>query len=334
MIRKCVSFVLHCRLEDVVAAGISGVLLVLFLTTRLFHTFQFGMLDILFILLPVCVLGVKALLVLLLSSGGGENENMDPTKLALSFFQPLAKILRDWFPFLLLSACYYSLYNNLILHINPHLADATLSKIDGAIFGNQASILLEPYIRPWLTDFLNVVYFSHVVLFPGAALYFYVKKEEKAFRRIMMGYLTILLMGVTSYLLIPAAGPEKFLADRYTHDLQGQMVTRGVNYIINLGRVDLDCFPSLHVGIPFLLSLYLRDYRRKAFVPMLIYVACMCLATIYLRYHYVIDVIAAFVYAPAAYMLNDFLLSHWPGEKIVRKEEKAVAGQKALDFGL
>jgi membrane-associated phospholipid phosphatase len=334
MIRKCVSFILHCRLEDVAAAGVSIALVILFLTTRLFRSFQIGMLDLLFILLPVGVLGIKALLGLLLASTASETENLDPTKLVLSFFKPLAKILRDWFPFLLLSACYYSLYNNLILRINPHLADATLSKIDGAILGNQASFLLEPYIRPWLTDILNIVYFSHVLVFPGAALYFYVKKEEKAFRRIMMGLLTIILMGVTSYLLIPAEGPEKFFADRYTHDLQGQLVTRGVDYIINLGRVDLDCFPSLHVGIPFLLCLYLRDYRRKMFVPMLIYVALMCTATIYLRYHYLIDVVAAFVYAPAAYMLSDFLLAHWPGEKIIRKEEKATAGQKVLDFGL
>jgi membrane-associated phospholipid phosphatase len=322
MIRKCVSFILHCRLEDVVAAGVSLMLLALFLTTRLFHTFQFGLLDLLFILLPVGVLGVKALLGLLLSSGGDAGENLDPTKLIWSFFKPLAKILRDWFPFLLLSACYYSLYNNLILRLNPHLVDATLSKMDGAICGGQPSILLEPYIRPWITDFLNIVYFSHVLVFPGAALYFYLKKEEKAFRRIMMGLLTIILMGVTSYLLIPAEGPEEFLADHYTHNLQGELVSRGVNYIINLGRVDLDCFPSLHVAIPFLLSLYLRDYRRKAFVPMLVYVALMCAATVYLRYHYLVDVIAAFVYAPVAYLLNDFLLSHWPGEKIVGKERK------------
>ena len=214
------------------------------------------------------------------------------------------------------------MYNNLILRHNPHLVDATLSKMDGAICGGQPSILLEPYIRPWITDFLNIVYFSHVLVFPGAALYFYLKKEEKAFRRIMMGLLTIILMGVTSYLLIPAEGPEEFLADHYTHNLQGELVSRGVNYIINLGRVDLDCFPSLHVAIPFLLSLYLRDYRRKAFVPMLVYVALMCAATVYLRYHYLVDVIAAFIYAPVAYLLNDFLLSHWPGEKIVGKERK------------
>jgi membrane-associated phospholipid phosphatase len=147
------------------------------------------------------------------------------------------------------------------------------------------------------------------------ALYIYLKREKKIFRRLMMGYLTLILMGIASYILVPAIGPEKFFADHYMHDLRGQMISRNVDYIINMGRVGHDCFPSLHVAIPLLLAFYLRDHARKAFIPALIYVALMCAATIYLRYHYVIDVIAAFAYAPVVYFLNDFLLRHWPGER-------------------
>ncbi len=315
MTRKLLHFVLRSRLEDVMAVGVSICLLVLFLTTRLFHSFELGPLDFLFILLPMGLLCIKALFGLL-TSGDDDDENAGTAKYLAGFFRPLAKIVRDWFPFFLLCACYYALYTNLVLRVNPHTADASLSKIDAAILGNQASFLLEPLINPWLTDFLNAIYFSHVLFFPGVALYFYLAKEMKAFRRLMMGYLTIMLMGITSYVLIPATGPEKFFAGQYTHDLHGQLISHTVDYVINIGRVGYDCFPSLHVGIPLLLSFYLRDYRRKAFVPALIYVALMCFATIYLRYHYVIDVIAAFVYAPAANFLNDFLLRHWPGERI------------------
>jgi membrane-associated phospholipid phosphatase len=310
------------------AVVVSMALLVLSLCTEIFHSFHFGMLDFLFILLPVGILAVKSLLGLLLSGPSGTDENPDTAKFLVQFFQPLLKIFRDWFPFLLLSACYYSLYSNLIMKVNPHPADAFLSKIDASILGTQASFLLQPWINPRLTDFLNLVYFSHVLLFPGVALYFYLKKERQAFRRIMMGYLAIILMGITSYLLLPAAGPEKFFASQYTRNLQGEAFSRGVDYIINAGRVAYDCFPSLHVGIPLLLSFYLRDYRRKVFMPMLVYVALMCLATIYLRYHYLIDVIAAFAYAPAAYFLNDFLLRRWPGEQMPEVLTKTKMDEK------
>lgn len=314
MIRKIISFVLHCRLENVLAVGFSAALLVYFSATRMFHAFNFGMLDLIFILLPVGILGLKSLLHLLFASNA--DETADTGKFLADFFRPFLKIIRDWFPFLLLCACYYSLYSNFILRVNPHLADATLAKIDAHILGTQASFLLAPLLRPWLTDFLYVVYFSHVIFFPSVALYFYAKKEEKKFRRLMMGFLTIMILGTASYILVPAEGPEAFFAGQYTRDLNGHALVQSVDYIFRTGHVAFDCFPSLHVGIPLLLSLYVRDYRRKFFIPVLVYVACMCFATLYLRYHYLIDVMASFAYAPAAYFLNDFLLRHWPGEKV------------------
>src|SRR5438105_8675955 len=154
--KSVLALVLRSRLENVMAVGVSASLLVLFLTTRLFHSFSFGLHDVLFILLPVGVLGLKTLLGLL-SSGEGE-ETQAPGKFLAQFFQPFVKIIRDWFPFLLLSACYFSLYSNLILRVNPHTADAFLAKIDASMFGTQAAFLLERWSHPWITDFLNVIY--------------------------------------------------------------------------------------------------------------------------------------------------------------------------------
>src|SRR5262249_49801497 len=140
-------------------------------------------------------------------------------------------------------------------------------------------------------------------------------------------YLTLILMGVTSYLVVPAVGPASAFASSFTLDLQGQSLSHGIDYIIQTGRVCHDCFPSLHVGIPLLLALYLRDHLRKLFWPAVLYVACMACAVVYLRYHYFIDVLAAFVFAPAAYFLNDFLLARWPGERLVTVTHSASASQ-------
>jgi membrane-associated phospholipid phosphatase len=322
MARKFISFVLRCRLENVMALGFSATLLLFFLTTRLFRSFQLQGHDIIFILLPAGILGVKCLLEMLLSSESPAGENLGTGKYLVSFFKPLVKIVRDWFPFLLLSACYYALYTNLMLRVNPHTADTVLSKMDATLLGNQAAFLLEPWINPWVTDFLSLVYFSYVFTLPGVALYFYLAQEKMIFRRVMMGYLTLMLLGIASYLLVPAIGPESFFADQYTRELNGHTVIHSADYIMRAGRVGYDCFPSLHVGIPLLLSFYLYNHRRKLFIPALAYVALMCCATIYLRYHYVVDVMASFLYAPVAYWLNDFLLARWPGEKIIAVSTK------------
>ena len=317
MIKKLTSFLVHCRLEDVMAAGVSISLTIFFLSERAHHTFPLNVHDIAFIMLPAGILALKYLLGTLFACD--EDEEVGTQNYVASFFRPLLEIFHDWFPFLVLSACYYALYSNLILRVTQqHTADATLARIDAIILGgHQPSFLLEAWINPWLTDFFNAVYFSHVLLLPSVALYFYVKKKKLIFRRLMMGYLTLMLMGITSYLLVPANGPITHFATQYTTDLRGHMLSHSVDYVILAGRVGFDCFPSLHVGIPLLLSFYIRDYRRKLFPLMLLYVATMCLATIYLRYHYLIDVLVAFLFAPVAYWLNDFLLARWPGERIV-----------------
>jgi hypothetical protein len=312
--RKFLKFVLRCRVENVLAVVFCLGLLLLAGTTRLFRAFAFGMHDFLFLLLPVFLLGLKALLELLWAPAGAPEENQAPLAFLAGFFRPLLKIGSDWLPFFLLSACYYSLYTNLILRINPHTMDATLAGIDAALLGTQAAFLLEPYINPWLTDFLNVVYLSYVVWLPGVALYFYLKRELPAFRSLMLAYLTIILMGVASYIIVPAVGPEIFFAGRFTRDLQARPLSQSVDYLIRVGRVAHDCYPSLHVGIPLLVALYLRTHRPRAFAPALGYVALMCGATVYLRYHYVVDVLVAFLYAPAALSLTRLLMRWWPGK--------------------
>jgi membrane-associated phospholipid phosphatase len=310
------------------AFGVSASLICFFGFSKLFHSFDLGFLNYIFVLLPIAILGVKYLLQLLFSGDADTDGNPDLVKNLVSFFRPLVKMLHDWFPFLLLSACYYSLYGNLILRINPHTADATLAKMDAFLVGNQPSFLLQPFITPMTTDFFNLIYFSYVLSLPVVGLGFYLGGNETAFRRVMMGYLTLMLMAVVSYLLVPAIGPEAQFASQYTRDLMGHTFSRSVEYIISVGRVANDCFPSMHVGIPFMLSLYLRAYCKKLFIPCLIYVFLMAVATIYLRYHYLVDVLAAFVYATAAYWLNDFLLAKWPGEQIRPKSSPATINPK------
>ena len=89
MIRNLVSFILRSRLENVIAAAVSLGLLALFLTTRMFRSFAFGMHDFIFILLPVSILGVKTLLGLLSSSGNETGDHAGLSQFFGSFFRKI-----------------------------------------------------------------------------------------------------------------------------------------------------------------------------------------------------------------------------------------------------
>src|SRR5213593_1117607 len=96
MISKPLKFILRSRLENVVAIAVSILLVLLFLTTRLFHSFSLGMHDFIFLLLPMGVLGLKTLLGLLARSEEEPGTEVGPAKFVALTFQPFVKLVRDW----------------------------------------------------------------------------------------------------------------------------------------------------------------------------------------------------------------------------------------------
>src|SRR5690242_11880118 len=103
MIRNLFSIILRARLEDVVAVGVSTCLLILVATTRLFHSFDLGMHDLLFVLLPVGALALKTFLGMLGRGEDNADAQVGPFQFIALSLRPLLKLMRDWFPFLLLS---------------------------------------------------------------------------------------------------------------------------------------------------------------------------------------------------------------------------------------
>jgi len=67
--------------------------------------------------------------------------------------------------------------------------------------------------------------------------------------------------------------------------------------LLDLARIKRDCFPSLHVGISFVVWLYAwRNSKRLGWIlaPL---VLSLWVSTVYLRYHYLIDCVAGFLLA-------------------------------------
>jgi membrane-associated phospholipid phosphatase len=62
-------------------------------------------------------------------------------------------------------------------------------------------------------------------------------------------------------------------------------------------RITWDCFPSMHTTATLVMGAGLYRHARKAFFVLLPIIASIPFACVYLRYHYVIDVLVAFPYA-------------------------------------
>ena len=66
-------------------------------------------------------------------------------------------------------------------------------------------------------------------------------------------------------------------------------------------------FPSSHVGIILILAYLCYKEMPKLFWVTLPFAIAICFATVYLKAHYLIDVIAGIISVPVIFKLSDFI---------------------------
>ena len=183
------------------------------------------------------------------------------------------------------------------------LVDDWLIRADLALFGGHWTVWAERFVSPLLTELLSLCYFLHIVIPPLIVLAVGLVGPRALFVETIEGFVLISLLGVSLYVVFPAVGPYQALAHLYTRDLAGGVLQEVNRVVIEATRVPRDAFPSLHVGISALLLVYAFRAGRWLGLLVLPPIVGNWLATVYLRYHYTIDLVAGFLLAAAVYEL-------------------------------
>jgi membrane-associated phospholipid phosphatase len=230
----------------------------------------------------------------------------------LGFVRPYWEILRDWFPFLVILLMYYSLWGDATLLLVTTDRDAALMAWDQRLFGFQASVAMQPIISPPLTAWMEFAYTFHIINIPIVACFIYMRRSRERFREMMTGILVISFFGLLGYLLVPAIGPLYTLRDQYTVPLSQPLalVNRQIEFM-DFARIKRDVFPSLHTGISFLVWLYALRNSRRLFWILAPFILSLWVSTVYLRYHYLVDVLAGLLLAPACFFLANWLFKRF-----------------------
>lgn len=207
----------------------------------------------------------------------------------------VTSIIRDWLPFLLFLLFYATFHSAIWETIRPVTVDGRLLAIDRALFGETPSVPMQLWYATWLTNFLSLCYFLHLVFPPLLAGPWY-RRDKRTFREMLLAVLICGALGSIGYLFVPAVGPGIAFPQLYTKVLGGSLY-QPITDLMGLVRAPRDAFPSLHVGLSAVVLWYAWKHGKTAFLLLLPFVAGNWIATIYLRYHYLIDVLAGFVVA-------------------------------------
>jgi len=180
-------------------------------------------------------------------------------------------------------------------------ADAALIRWDQALFGGQASVWLERFVTPARTDLFSVFYFLHLVVTMGVLVLLHFVAPRRLFAEGMQGFVTMMMVGLVLYVLVPAVGPKYMLASSYTRTLEGGALTDVNATLMDAMRASRDVFPSLHVALSGMVLIYAWRARRWLGLIVLPLVLGNWVSTVYLRYHYLVDLLAAWVLIPIVY---------------------------------
>ena len=294
------------RLEDAVALTFFFLTMGMRVFVKGFGSEPFSPADVLVIIPAMTILLAKEFVHYFMAGSRAAQESS--AKGIRKFVRPYWEIVRDWSPFLVILLMYYSLWGDATHLLVTRDMDAELMAWDERLFGMQASIAIQPWISPPLTAWMEFAYVFHIANIPLVACFIYVRRARQRFREMMTGVLVVTFFGLIGYLLVPAIGPIYTLRDQYTVALGVplDLMNRQIEFM-DFARIKRDVFPSLHVGISFVVWLYAFRNSRKLFWILSPLVLSLFVSTIYLRYHYLIDVVAGLVLAPSCFFFANWL---------------------------
>jgi membrane-associated phospholipid phosphatase len=186
--------------------------------------------------------------------------------------------------------------------IHPGRADALLQRVDALSIGTNLSLRLQPLVQPALTEFFS---FCYILFFPYLfiSMIYYFCGDVSLLKKFVTSLFTIYGIGFLGYSIFPAAGPHIAMAGQFTKPLDGGWITRWNAAIVAAGSNNVDVFPSLHCAVSSFLLFFDRRHRPWRFKLYLVPAVGLWVSTIYLRYHYFIDVVCGFAIAAFALWL-------------------------------
>jgi len=208
----------------------------------------------------------------------------------------------------------YLMYNQVhsfVRVVHPRDYDEFLIAVDRAIFGGDPTHILSSMATPLLTEYLQLCYVLFYLLPILHAVELWktgnLERLDCFIRAMTFCYFISYLL----YFVMPAVGP-RFTLHAYQDvgkDLPGLILTPALRGFVDVGGgipigatdpvsvVNRDCMPSGHTWLTLVNIIMAFRFKSKSRWIFLVIGGSLIFSTVYLRYHYVVDIIVGTVFA-------------------------------------
>lgn len=204
--------------------------------------------------------------------------------------------------------------------------DHLFARADEWLFGCQPALLFPQVASwPWFSELLAMSYAAYYPLIALVTLYYFIQRYDELTREVMI-VLGSFFIYYLVFIFLPVAGPQYYyLAVGIEQIAQGVLPEVGHYFATHLDALPIPgwndglfyqlvesahqagerptaAFPSSHVGATTILLILARRTRsRWLTLTLALFLLLMCLSTVYLQAHYVVDVVAGLLSAPLLY---------------------------------
>lgn len=241
---------------------------------------------------------------------------------------PLLLQLRTWYAIPLIFLTFKELYF-MVKPIRQIDYDSMLIAIDRFIFGFDPTVELYKIANPFLTEIFQIAYATFFFLPVILGIDLMMKKKYKELDFAVFIIILGFFLSYIGYLLVPAVGPRFTLHDFHLKDIElpGLYLTNFLREVVNSGEsitysmpnaVDLvqrDVFPSGHTQMTLLTMYMAARFKSKTKYFLIPDGILLIIATVYLRYHYVIDVIGGALFMIFTLWFGYRLYNWWMAKK-------------------
>jgi len=214
---------------------------------------------------------------------------------------------RHWYPHLFFLFCFEEL-GALVHLVSPRWQDAKLIAFDHWLTGVHPAIWLEQFATTGRNEFMQFAYLTYFVylLVLGGILYH--REDWHGYWSVMTYSAVAYGIGYVIAIFFPIESPWFAMAGSWHGPLHGGPFTAVINFIEHYGRVRGAAFPSEHVAGAFAALWGAWRHRRWLFWVMLPLVLCMCVSTVWGRYHYVVDIFGGIVTGTLGYVIGKWIM--------------------------
>jgi hypothetical protein len=195
-------------------------------------------------------------------------------------------------------------------NVNSRSLDGQLHQFDLTFFGLEPAVAMQHWVSYATSEWFAFFYYGYFfVLGLHIIPILFFMRDSRLMAEFTLGMQLVICVGQSFYMLVPGFGPALGMPHLFDNQLPAGVWWNLVGQLVSSAGAQKDIFPSVHTAAPTFILLFSFHNRRhlpyRYTWPFVWFFSFnIIIATMFLRWHWIVDIIAGLALALGAHALG------------------------------